>query len=127
MDSKEGSWLADAKIAAGVDNVLNQHPLSCDTLGVLNVNAAISSIFGPIDVIVNNVVPVSQSSKWTINYPIVAYQTNPSSLAQGTLVAIPGEPGGTPIGLTLVFTVAATEFWRGVIGGTGASYIRDHS
>lgn len=43
MGSKEGAWLADAKIAAGIDTLNNTHPLNCDIFGTLNVNATLTS------------------------------------------------------------------------------------
>lgn len=63
---KDGAWIADSKIAAGVDDLNNTHPLNCTEDGTLKVD--ISSISGgPIDVIVDNIVPVSQSGTWTVN------------------------------------------------------------
>jgi hypothetical protein len=74
MAEKDGAWIGDAKGIAGVDINQNQHYLKCDTNGVLDVNATITSIFGPIDVIVDNIVPVTQSGAWTVainNFPSV--------------------------------------------------------
>lgn len=72
MVEKDGAWINDAKIAAGRDINQNTIPLKCEPDGVLDVNATISGIFGPIDVIVDNVVPVTQSGTWAIgvnNFP----------------------------------------------------------
>lgn len=55
-----------------------------------------------------------------VMYPIVAKGTNPNSLPQGTLVAMPGEPAGTPVGLLLSLTVAAVSFSSGIITAAGA-------
>jgi hypothetical protein len=57
LHEKDGAWKADAKIAGGVDDLDNSHPLNCTTDGTLKVDIAGNS-FGPIDVIVDNVVPV---------------------------------------------------------------------
>jgi len=62
---KDGAWKADAKLAAGVDDVDNTHPLNCTTDGTLEVQLTGTSV--PIEVIVDNVVPVSQSGTWTVN------------------------------------------------------------
>jgi hypothetical protein len=67
LHEKDGAWKADAKIAAGVDDVDNTHPLNCTTDGTLEV-AIDSSV--PIDVLVGNVVPVSQSGVWTVNLAV---------------------------------------------------------
>lgn len=72
LHDKGGAWKADAKIAAGVDDVDNTHPLNCTTDGTLEVQIAGTDV--PIDVIVDNVVPVSQSGVWTVgvnNFPDV--------------------------------------------------------
>jgi hypothetical protein len=66
LDEKDGAWKADAKIAAGVDDLDNTHPLNCTEDGTLQVDVTGTS-GGPIDVIVNNVVPVSQSGIWNVN------------------------------------------------------------
>lgn len=65
LHEKDGAWKTDAKIAAGVDDLDNTHPLNCTTDGTLEVQVAGTDV--PIDVIVDNVVPVSQSGTWTVN------------------------------------------------------------
>jgi hypothetical protein len=39
--SKDGAWLADAKLAGGVDSNGNEHPLNCDTTGTLEVTGVV--------------------------------------------------------------------------------------
>lgn len=94
IGSKDGAFDADAKVAAGVDIDLNQHPLNCTTDGTLEVDLTGSS-GGPIDVIVDNVVPVSQSGTWTVNLatePTIDIgkvdQGTPNTLANGWPVKI---------------------------------------
>jgi hypothetical protein len=58
LHEKDGAWKADAKIAAGVDDLDNTHPLNCTEDGTLEVDITGTS-GGPIDVIVDNVVPVT--------------------------------------------------------------------
>jgi len=65
MGLKEGAWDADAKVIAGVDDLKNQHPLNCTEDGTLEVDITAQS--APLDVIVDNIVPVSQSGPWTVN------------------------------------------------------------
>lgn len=65
LHEKDGAWKADAKIAGGVDDLDNTHPLNCTEDGTLEVALTGTSV--PIDVIVDNVVPVSQSGTWTVN------------------------------------------------------------
>lgn len=87
MAEKDGAWIGDAKGIAGVDINQNQHYLKCDTNGVLDVNAAITSIFGPIDVIVDNIVPVTQSGVWTVavnNFPVSQTVNGTVTVLQGT-------------------------------------------
>jgi hypothetical protein len=66
LHEKDGAWIADAKIAAGVDDLDNTHPLNCTEDGTLEVDITGTS-GGPIEVIVENIVPVSQSGTWTVN------------------------------------------------------------
>lgn len=92
MVEKDGAWINGAKIAGGRDINGNTTPLKCEPDGTLDVSATISGIFGPIDVIVDNIVPVSQSGDWTIavnNFPA----TQPVS---GT-VAVSNFPTTQPI------------------------------
>lgn len=87
MAEKDGAWIGDAKGIAGVDINQNQHYLKCDTNGVLDVNATITSIFGPIDVIVDNIVPVTQSGSWTVavnNFPATQPVSGTVTVLQGT-------------------------------------------
>jgi len=66
LHEKDGAWIADAQIAAGVDDLDNTHPLNCTEDGTLEVD--LSGQSGPIDVIVDNIVPVSQSgAPWAEN------------------------------------------------------------
>jgi hypothetical protein len=65
LHEKDGAWIADATIAGGVDDLDNTHPLNCTEDGTLEV--ALDGQSGPIDVIVDNVLPVSQSGTWTID------------------------------------------------------------
>ena len=65
LDAKDGAWKDDAKIAAGVDDLDNTHPLNCTEDGTLEVSVSGQTV--PLDVIVDNVVPVSQSGIWTVN------------------------------------------------------------
>ena len=85
MAERDGAWLGDAKIAGGIDPNLNTHPLSCDVNGVLNVNATITSIFGPIDVIVDNIVPVTQSGNWLVTAKIEDTAGNSLTSTSGSL------------------------------------------
>jgi hypothetical protein len=64
LHQKDGAWVADATIAGGVDDIDNTHPLNCTTDGTLEVQ--VSGTDAPIDVIVDNIVPVSQSGTWTV-------------------------------------------------------------
>jgi hypothetical protein len=66
LHQKDGAWKADAKIVAGVDDLDNTHPLNCTENGTLEVDITGTS-GGPVDVIVDNIVPVSQSGTWTVN------------------------------------------------------------
>jgi hypothetical protein len=65
MGTRDGAWKGDAKIAAGVDDLNDTHPLNCTEDGTLLVDVKGTEV--PIDVIVNNIVPVSQSGAWTVN------------------------------------------------------------
>lgn len=65
LHEKDGAWKADSKIAAGVDDLDNTHPLNCTEDGTLEVS--LSGTAAPLDVIVDNIVPVSQSGTWTVN------------------------------------------------------------
>jgi hypothetical protein len=65
LHEKDGAWKLDSKIAAGIDDKDNTHPLNCTEDGTLEVE--VSGTSTPIDVIVDNVVPVSQSGTWTVN------------------------------------------------------------
>jgi len=65
LNEKDGAWKADAKIAAGVDDVDNTHPLNCTTDGTLEVELAGTQV--PIDVIVDNVVPVTIPANSSVN------------------------------------------------------------
>jgi len=72
LHQKDGAWVADATIAGGVDEIDNTHPLNCTVDGTLETQIAGSSV--PIDVIVDNIVPVSQSGPWAVgvnNFPDV--------------------------------------------------------
>jgi hypothetical protein len=72
MSTRDGAWKGDAKIAGGVDVDNNTHPLNCTTGGTLEIEIAGAGI--PLDVIVDNIVPVSQSGAWTVgvnNFPTV--------------------------------------------------------
>lgn len=42
--SKDGAYLADAKIAGGVDPAGNEHPLNCDNTGTLEVVGTVVTI-----------------------------------------------------------------------------------
>ena len=66
LHQKDGAWIADAKIAGGVDGLDNTHPLNCTENGTLEVDITGTS-GGPVEVIVENIVPVSQSGTWTVN------------------------------------------------------------
>jgi len=71
MVERDGAWINDAKIAAGVDSNKDTHPLNCDTDGTLQVDV-VASI--PIDVLPAAVFPVSQSGAWNVgvnNFPDV--------------------------------------------------------
>ena len=46
--SKDGAFLADAKLAGGVDSNGNEHPLNCDTTGTLQVTGVVDVIPGAI-------------------------------------------------------------------------------
>lgn len=90
LHEKDGAFKADAKIAGGVDDLDNSHPLNCTTDGTLEV--AIDSVSAPIDVIVDNVVPVSQSGTWTVvisGGTITAVPLFVSPLASGSITGIP--------------------------------------
>ena len=84
LHQKDGAWHTDAKIAAGVDDVDNTHPLNCTTDGTLEVNLTGSST--PLDVIVDNIVPVSQSGEWDVN--IEDSTGNPLTSTNGALNVI---------------------------------------
>lgn len=93
LHAKDGAWKTDAKIAAGVDALDNSHPLNCTTDGTLEVQVAGTDV--PIDVIVDNVVPVSQSGTWTVNLATeptidigIVDQGTPNTLANGWPVEI---------------------------------------
>jgi hypothetical protein len=93
LHAKDGAWRTDAKIAAGVDDVDNTHPLNCTTDGTLEVQVAGTDV--PIDVIVDNVVPVSQSGTWTVNLATeptidigIVDQGTPNTLANGWPIKI---------------------------------------
>ena len=64
MSEKDGAWIANAKIAAGVDTNKDTHALNCTTDGTLEVDIVGQN--APLDVIVNNVVAVTVS-----NFPAV--------------------------------------------------------
>lgn len=46
--SKDGAFLADAKLAAGIDSNGNEHPLNCDDTGTLQVAGVVDVIPGAI-------------------------------------------------------------------------------
>jgi len=101
------NWAAEHRITGlGTDGV--NHNILTDTTGAIIISPA-------------------STSNVNVNYPITGYHTNPNNLSTGTLVAIPAEPGGTPIGLLLSLTLASTEYYYGIIAGNGASYIKTHS
>lgn len=92
MAERDGAWIANATIAGGVDVDKNTHPLNCTTEGTLEVQVAGTDV--PIDVIVDNVVPVSQSGTWTVqetnvdkNFGTWAYYAGTS----GTVVVTAGQ------------------------------------
>lgn len=64
MASKDGALIGGAQIIGGTDIDLNTWPLQCDINGILQVELAAAQV--PIDVLVNNIVPVSQSGTWTV-------------------------------------------------------------
>jgi hypothetical protein len=115
----DGAWLGDARGIAGVDVNLNQHYLKCDINGVLDVNATITSIFGPIDVIVDNIVPVTQSGAWTVsvsNFPATQPVSGTVTANQGTagssswLVDVTNFPSSYPVTGT-VTVLQGTSPW----------------
>jgi len=73
IGSKDGAFKADAKIAAGVDDNLNVHPLNCDETGTLLVAGTVAvTIPNPLPVAIdqtgtNNVVKALQDGTWTVN------------------------------------------------------------
>ena len=64
LHEKDGAWKLDSKIAAGIDDQDNTHPLNCTEDGTLEVQLSGTDV--PVDVIVENIVPVSQSGTWTV-------------------------------------------------------------
>src|SRR6202142_491100 len=73
IGSKDGAFKADAKIAAGVDDNLNVHPLNCDETGTLLVAGTVAvTIPNPLPVAIdqtgtNNAVKALQDGTWTVN------------------------------------------------------------
>lgn len=116
LHDKDGAWKADAKIAGGVDDLDNSHPLNCTTDGTLEVQIAGTDI--PLDVIVNNVIPVSQSGTWTVSISggtITATPLYVSPLASGSVTSV---PAGALTTIVTYTAAVATHLSRISISGT---------